>query len=97
MKESMRYAGAREGQWLRGAKGDRPHQPFFGFTLVSCEKGDIRQSPNGLTIYGDSGKEEIPLPPDYVLEWGGEYEDSSKAQAALAASLPAAGGWHRNR
>ncbi|MCH8268962.1 MAG: Gfo/Idh/MocA family oxidoreductase [Acidobacteria bacterium] len=63
LKESMRYAGTREGEWLRGAKGDRPHQSFFGFTLVSCEKGDIRQSPNGLTIYGDSGKEEIPLPP----------------------------------
>jgi len=32
--------------------------------------------------------EAIPLPSDYFLEWGGEYEDSSKAQAGLAASLP---------
>ena len=32
--------------------------------------------------------EAIDLPPGYELEWGGEYEDSGKAQAGLAASLP---------
>jgi multidrug efflux pump subunit AcrB len=32
--------------------------------------------------------EEIPLPPGYKLEWGGEYEDSINAQAGLSASLP---------
>ena len=33
--------------------------------------------------------EAIPLPRGYRMEWGGEYEDSSKAQAALAGTLPA--------
>jgi hypothetical protein len=28
---------------------------------VTCEKGDIRQSPDGLFIYGDEGKREISL------------------------------------
>jgi multidrug efflux pump subunit AcrB len=32
--------------------------------------------------------EQIELPPGYVLEWGGEYEDSSKARTALAQPLP---------
>ncbi|HMO05873.1 MAG TPA: efflux RND transporter permease subunit [Kiritimatiellia bacterium] len=32
--------------------------------------------------------EAIPLPPGVVLEWGGEYEDSGNAQAAVASSLP---------
>lgn len=32
--------------------------------------------------------EALELPPGYALEWGGEYEDSGKAQAALAASIP---------
>ncbi len=32
--------------------------------------------------------EAIPLPPGYRMEWGGEHEDSSKAQAALAGTLP---------
>ncbi|MEJ2576613.1 MAG: efflux RND transporter permease subunit, partial [Gammaproteobacteria bacterium] len=32
--------------------------------------------------------EAIALPPGYTLSWGGEYEDSKKAQAGLARSLP---------
>ncbi len=40
---------------------EAPHQPFFGLTLVSCERGDIRQSPDGLLVYGDEGQREIPL------------------------------------
>jgi multidrug efflux pump subunit AcrB len=32
--------------------------------------------------------EAIELPQDYALEWGGEYEDSSEAQAGIAASIP---------
>lgn len=38
-------------------------QPFFGLTVVSCERGDIRQSPDGLYIYTADGREEIPCPP----------------------------------
>ena len=34
--------------------------------------------------------ESIPLPPGYSLEWGGEYEDSRDARAALAKPLPLA-------
>jgi phthalate 4,5-cis-dihydrodiol dehydrogenase len=41
-----------------------PHQPHFGLTLVSCERGDIRQSPDGLLLYSWSGREEIALPTD---------------------------------
>ncbi|MBW2286940.1 MAG: efflux RND transporter permease subunit [Deltaproteobacteria bacterium] len=32
--------------------------------------------------------EAMPLPTDYALEWGGEYEDSKDAQGPLMASLP---------
>ena len=50
-----------------------PHQPHFGLTLVSCERGDIRQSPDGLFVYSDKGREEIKLandrsPRDLVLD-----------------------------
>jgi phthalate 4,5-cis-dihydrodiol dehydrogenase len=37
------------------------HQPFFGLTLVSCESGDIRQSPDGLIVYGEEEKKEIAV------------------------------------
>lgn len=32
--------------------------------------------------------EDIKLPPAYLLQWGGEYEDSGNARAALAKPLP---------
>lgn len=32
--------------------------------------------------------EAIPLPEGYSLEWGGDYEDSAKAEAALARGIP---------
>ena len=44
--------------------GSAPFQPFFGLTLVSCERGDIRQSPGGLYVYSDQGRAEIMLTPD---------------------------------
>lgn len=40
------------------------HQPFYGLTVVSCEHGDIRQSPDGLYVYDDEGRTEIPCDPD---------------------------------
>jgi phthalate 4,5-cis-dihydrodiol dehydrogenase len=41
----------------------RRHHACFGLTIASCECGDVRQSPDGLTVYGDEGRREIPLPP----------------------------------
>jgi multidrug efflux pump subunit AcrB len=32
--------------------------------------------------------EALELPPGYMLEWGGEYEDSGDAQAALFGRIP---------
>ncbi len=44
--------------------GSAPFQPTFGLTVVSCERGDIRQSPRGLYLYTAKGREEIILPTD---------------------------------
>jgi len=41
--------------------GRAAHQPFFGWTIVSCEGGDIRQSPDGLYVYSERGRIEVPL------------------------------------
>jgi phthalate 4,5-cis-dihydrodiol dehydrogenase len=59
-KEATRYGGS-----LRRNRGRSAEQhQFFGFTLVSCERGDIRQTPRGLKIYGDEEQREIELPVD---------------------------------
>jgi len=68
-KEQMRYGarGIKEGAVSHGWPGldeeqqDRKRQKFFGLTIVSCEKGDMRQSPDGIIIYGDEGKSEVPI------------------------------------
>ncbi len=39
------------------------HQPFYGLTVVSCEDGDIRQSADGLIVYGRDARTEVALPP----------------------------------
>ncbi len=43
--------------------GDRAaserRQPFFGLTVVACERGMIRQSPDGIYLYTEDGREEI--------------------------------------
>lgn len=58
---------------MNAMASDAPHQPFFGLTLVSCELGDIRQSPNGLIIDSRWGRQERALslaesPRDLVLQ-----------------------------
>jgi len=34
-------------------------QDFFGLMVVSCERGDIRQSQDGLYVYTEKGREEV--------------------------------------
>jgi phthalate 4,5-cis-dihydrodiol dehydrogenase len=41
----------------------RAHEPHFGVMLVTCAGGDLRASPNGVTIYDHQGAREVPIPP----------------------------------
>ena len=68
-KERLRYGargvkdeGASHG-WpgLDEGSHEAKHQKFFGLTVVSCEKGDMRQSKDGLIVYGDGVKREVAI------------------------------------
>ena len=59
-RASVRYGGARARPRAPGAA----NPPFYGLTIVSCQKGDIRQSADGLYVYGEDEKQEIRLPVD---------------------------------
>jgi len=37
--------------------------PFFGLTVVACERGVLRQFPDGIFIYDGNGRREVPAPP----------------------------------
>ncbi len=43
---------------------ERAEQSFFGLTIVACQRGVIRQSPGGVYVYAEGGREEIPCAPD---------------------------------
>jgi phthalate 4,5-cis-dihydrodiol dehydrogenase len=57
-----RYTGQPD-QGPTASVGGPGHQPFYGLTIVSCERGDLRQSENGLFVYTDDGRSEIPCEP----------------------------------
>ncbi len=65
-KESTRYGGsrsrpARSGPPARDAAGTPKRHAFYGFTVASCEKGDVRQYPEGLVLYTDAERRELPV------------------------------------
>jgi predicted dehydrogenase len=66
-KETMRFGAAANdaaGRWSTPApstSGTRAHIAWFGITVASFEHGDIRQSPNGLYVYGEEGRREIAV------------------------------------
>ncbi len=39
-----------------------PHPPFFGLTVLCCERGDVRQVPEGLAVHTREGVATIPVP-----------------------------------
>ena len=62
-KDAMRIGGEKEEQYFRGQRAGLPWMPNdLGILIVTCEKGDIRQSQFGLYVYGDDGLKDIPLP-----------------------------------
>jgi predicted dehydrogenase len=88
-KEAARSGLAFEIEGLNEDGNSR--QPFFGLTLASCERGDLRQSQGGIYIYGENGASEVPCP-----EWRGplavELEEFHKAVAGDTA-MPHDGRW----
>jgi len=58
-------------------------QPFYGLTVVNCERGAMRQSQDGLYIYSERGREEIP-----VARNAGRAAELIEFRDALAAKRP---------
>jgi phthalate 4,5-cis-dihydrodiol dehydrogenase len=62
MKASTGFGGARQRHAGLTSPDQQRHHPHFGITIASCDRGDLRPSPNGIWIYGDDGPREIPVP-----------------------------------
>lgn len=75
---------APEEKYAMVGREDRPDrrprfQPFYGLTIVSCERGDIRQYPEGLYLYTEDGRREIDC------EGGGSTTHTGELQELIAA------------
>lgn len=79
-KESAYYGASEGGSWADSFRGRR-NQPMFGLTVLSCEKGDVRQTPDGLKIYADDGWRDLALP-KHPLPRGAELELMYEAWAS---------------
>lgn len=66
-KEAMRFGGQLEGDFGHGSEQTRHERlpgggSFFGITVVTCERGNVRQTPPGsLLVYGDDGVREVEV------------------------------------
>jgi phthalate 4,5-cis-dihydrodiol dehydrogenase len=58
-------------------RGQEQSLGFFGLTLVTCERADLRESPDGLFVYERGTTREIPVP----RELRGEAELEEMYQA----------------
>jgi phthalate 4,5-cis-dihydrodiol dehydrogenase len=67
----------------REASARERKQPIYGLTIVSCEGGDMRQSPDGVFLYTDDGCEEIICDP-----WQERATDFIAMRDALAHDRP---------
>ncbi|HWO42544.1 MAG TPA: Gfo/Idh/MocA family oxidoreductase [Candidatus Eisenbacteria bacterium] len=61
-KDAMRIGGASERAIFGDRARPRPWVPNdLGMLIVSCERGDMRQSEFGLYVYSDEGTKDVPL------------------------------------
>ncbi|MDN4075438.1 Gfo/Idh/MocA family protein [Fictibacillus terranigra] len=58
---ALKIASGYGGNRSKNYKNSEENHPFFGLTVVSCEKGDIRQHPEGLIVYGEDEKYIVPI------------------------------------
>ena len=64
-------------RYAYGADAGPPpnHQPHFGLLVVTCERGEMRASADGLFIYDVSGKREVALPKSAAMPGRSEVLD----------------------
>lgn len=73
MLASMGYGGS--SRPAMGMGGGDMFQGEIGLTIVSCEKGDMRLVADGLVIYDNDGKRDVPLAPGRGVPGRGDVID----------------------
>jgi phthalate 4,5-cis-dihydrodiol dehydrogenase len=91
-KQKSRVSG-RGHQTGQATSGPRPWSPIdLGMLILSCDRGDVRHSQYGLTVYGDTGRRDIDLRPfmrpEIDLESGATIPALVEFHAAVVDAQP---------
>lgn len=62
--KSARTYGGRD--WRADDASLPPHHEHFGWVLVSCDRADLRLTPDGVVVYADAQRELRALPPPQI-------------------------------
>jgi phthalate 4,5-cis-dihydrodiol dehydrogenase len=75
--EQTEEARLRVERYAYGSPAGPPpnHQPHFGLLVVTCERGEMRASADGLFIYDADGKREVALPKSAAMPGRSEVLD----------------------
>jgi phthalate 4,5-cis-dihydrodiol dehydrogenase len=88
-KQDLRIGGAMEDQTFRQREEVKPWVPEdMGMIVVSCERGDIRNSKFGLYVYDDDGLRDIDLTPDRVMGLGQRRAELEEIYDAVVLGKP---------
>jgi phthalate 4,5-cis-dihydrodiol dehydrogenase len=101
-KAEFRIGGRQDKTLQRAPAEQPPWTPYdMGMLVLSCERGDVRHSKYGLSIYGDEGRTELDLRPfarkEADFEGGVTLEALSELHAAVVLCEPVyhSGEWGR--
>src|SRR5262249_2218012 len=99
-KAARNYGGAGYGGRSASRRAAPRHHQHFGLVIASCERADLRPTPDGVVIYDDSGVRLDPLPPpavprsevidelyDAVVEGRAPLHDGTWSRATLEVCL----------
>ena len=88
-KQDLRIGGRMEEQTFRQREEVKPWVPEdMGMIVVSCERGDIRNSKFGLYVYDDEGLRDIDLTPDRVMGLGQRRTELEEIYDAIVLGKP---------
>jgi len=74
---------------------EQPYLPHFGVVIATCERGDLRLSPDGLLLHGVEGTVEIPVPRGRGRPGQGDALDALWEAVRLGQASPHDGRWGR--
>jgi phthalate 4,5-cis-dihydrodiol dehydrogenase len=93
--EQAEEARLRVERYAYGSPAGPPpnHQPHFGLMIVTCERGEMRASADGLFIYDTNGKREVTLPKSAAMPGRSEVLDDMIAAIRTGKSPLQNGRW----